>query len=89
MSRDRFHTWSEDREGIIPWYERMYERFGTVQAMADFLGITKQTVYCWDRHPELIRVSHLRDYLRRGLITPEEILRIIEPKGGKNDIQER
>jgi len=80
-------TWSDDREGIRPWLERLYEQHGSVGAMAMALGINRVTVYDWERHPEKISIRYLRRFLRNGLITPEEIMKIIEPKGGNNDIQ--
>lgn len=82
-----YQTFSEDREGIRPWLERLYEQHGSVGAMALALGINRVTVYDWERHPEKISIKYLRRFIRKGLITPEEILQIIEPKGGNNDIQ--
>ena len=81
-NKQRFNTWSEDREGFKPWLDRLRDEYGSMEKVGLALGINRFTVYDWERHPEVIQVRRLRQYLREGLITPEEIMRIIEPRGG-------
>ena len=73
-------TWSDDHEGVRPWIYRLACEYGSIGAVADALMVNRMTVYEWTHHPEKISIKYLRRFLRKGLITPEEILKIIEPK---------
>ncbi len=75
-----YQTFSEDSEGILPWLYRLAYEYGSIVAVADALMVNRMTVYDWERHPEKISIRYLRRFLRNGLITREEIMKIIEPK---------
>lgn len=84
MSRpDAYRTWSNDRDGFAEWLEKHREKYETMEAAAAVCGVNRVTLYDWERHPEKIRVGYLRRFLRKGLMTEDEIMRIIEPGRGK------
>ena len=80
-------TWSDDHEGVRPWIYRLACEYGSIGAVADALMVNRMTVYEWTHHPEKISVKYLRQFLRGGLITSQEIMKIIEPKEEHDGIQ--